>query len=114
MSSQSSGSNNHTNGNEDEPFYTYGSSLYRWIDRSCDYPFRHDFRDDQSCNRSFHQDFLPPTHLYEFHFMIDYMSKYSHDYYVPNLSLLYCMIKHRGRYLDEMMNIWLHWLYDFT
>jgi hypothetical protein len=46
--------------------------------------------------------------------MIDYMSKYAHDYYVPNLSLLYCMIKHKGRYLDEMMNIWLHWLYDFT
>jgi hypothetical protein len=73
-----------------------------------------DFQDDQNCGFSFQQDFLPPTHLHEFHFMIDYMSIYAHDYYVLNLSLLYCMIKHRGRYLDEMMNIWLHWLYDFT
>jgi hypothetical protein len=58
-------------------------------------------------------DFLPPTHLHEFHFMIDYMFIYAHDYYVLDLSLLYYIIKHRGRYLDDMIN-WLHWLYDFT
>jgi hypothetical protein len=104
----------HANGDEDEPSSTYGSPLQRWIDRACGYPFRQDFWDDQNCGYSFQQDFLPPTHLHEFHFMIDYMSIYAHDYYVLNLSLLYCMIKHRGRYLDEMMNRWLHWLYDFT
>jgi hypothetical protein len=58
-------------------------------------------------------DFLPPTHIHEFHFMIDYMFIYAHDYYVLHLSLLYHIIKHRGIYLDEMIN-WLHWLYDFT
>jgi hypothetical protein len=46
--------------------------------------------------------------------MMDYMSTYDHDYYILYLSLLFHMIKHRGRYLDEMMNMWLHWLYDFT
>jgi hypothetical protein len=46
--------------------------------------------------------------------MIDYMSIYAHDYYVLDLSLLYCMIKHMGRYLDEKVNRWLHWLYDFS
>jgi hypothetical protein len=57
--------------------------------------------------------FLPPISMsfISFH---DYISMYAHDYYVLNLSLLYCMLKHRGRYLDEMMNIWFHWLYDFT
>jgi hypothetical protein len=44
----------------------------------------------------------------------DYMYIYSHDYYVLKLSFLYCMIKNMGRYLDEMMKKWLHWLYDFT
>ena len=56
---------------------------------------------------------LPPTHLHEFHFTVDYMYFDSHDYYVLNLFLLYDIIKHRGRYHDEMIS-WLHWLYDFT
>ena len=38
----------------------------------------------------------------------DYMSIYAHDYYVLDLSLLFHMIKHKVRYLDEMMNRWLH------
>jgi hypothetical protein len=59
------------------------------------------------------KDFLPPTHLHEFYFMIDYMCFYTHDYYVLDLSLLYYMIKHMGRYFDEMIK-WFHWLYDFT
>jgi hypothetical protein len=45
--------------------------------------------------------------------MIGCMLIYAHDYFVLDLSLLYYMIKHRGRYLDEMSR-WLHWLYDFT
>jgi hypothetical protein len=69
--------------------------------------------DDQVDGFSFQQDFLPPTHLHEFHFMIDYISIYAHDHYVLDLSLLFYIIKHRGRYFDEMIN-WLHWLYDFT
>jgi hypothetical protein len=43
--------------------------------------------------------------------MVDYMSIYAHDYYVLDLSLLFHMIKHRGRYLDEQMValvVWLH------
>jgi hypothetical protein len=95
---------------EDEPSSTYSSPLQRWIDQSCGYTFR---QDDQADGFSFQQDFLPPTHLHEFYFMIDYMCVYTHDYYVLDLSLLYYMIKHRGRYFDEMIK-WLHWLYDFT
>jgi hypothetical protein len=49
---------------------------------------------------SFQQDFLPPTHLHEFHFTIDYISIYAHDHYVLDLSLLFYIIKHRGRYFD--------------
>jgi hypothetical protein len=40
--------------------------------------------------------------------MIDYMFIYARDYYVLNLSSVYYMIKHRGIFLDEMMNMWLH------
>jgi hypothetical protein len=84
---------------EDEPSSICGSPIQRWIDQACGYSFQHDF--------------LPPTHLHEFLSMIDHMLIYAHDYYVLDLSLLYYMIKHRGRYLDEMIS-WLHWLYDFT
>jgi hypothetical protein len=86
MSLHSSGSNDHANGDENEPSSTYGSHLQRWIDRPYGYPFEQDFGDDQDCGYSFQQDFLPPTHLHWFHFMIDYMSIYAHDYYVLNLS----------------------------
>jgi hypothetical protein len=99
--------------NEDEPSSTYGSPLQRWIDQACGYHFQAGFPWMIRVGFSFQQDFLPPTHLHEFHFMIDYMSIYAHDYYVLDLSLLFYMIKHRGRYFDEMIN-WLHWLYDFT
>ena len=114
MSSQSSRSGHHVNGDEYDPSSTYDNPLQRWIDQACGCPFRKDLRDDQNCGCSFQQDFLPPTHLHEFHFMIDYMSIYAHDYYVLNLSLFYYINKHRGRYLDEMMNRWLHWFYYFT
>jgi hypothetical protein len=57
---------------------------------------------------SFQHNFLPLTRLHEFHYMIDYMFIYAHDYYVLNLYFLYYMINHRGIYLDEMMNTWLH------
>jgi hypothetical protein len=77
----------------DEPSSTWDSPIQRWI--------------DQECGCSFQQDFLPPTHLHQFHLMIDYMSIYAHDHYVIELSLLYSMTKNRGRYLDEMIN----WLY---
>jgi hypothetical protein len=56
---------------------------------------------------------LPPISM-SFISMIDYMLIYTHDYYVLNLSLLYFIIKHRGKHFDEMMSRWLHWLYDFT
>jgi hypothetical protein len=110
ISSQSSTSSESLCIDEDEPSSTYSSPLQRWIDQSCGYTFR---QDDRADGFSFQQDFLPPTHLHEFYFMIDYMCVYTHDYYVLDLSLLYYMIKHRGRYFDEMIK-WLHWLYDFT
>jgi hypothetical protein len=99
MSSQSSGSENHANGDEYDPSSTYDSLIHIWI--------------NQACGFSFQQDFLPPTHLHEFHFMIDCISIYAHDHYVLEFSLLYYMNKHRGGYLDKMIN-WLHWLYNFT
>jgi hypothetical protein len=102
--SRSSGSSDHTNGDEDEPSSTYGIPLQRWIDQDCGYTFR---QHDQDDDFSFQQDFLPPTHLSSFHFMIDYISIYDHDHYVLDLSLLFYIIKHRGRYFDEMIN-WLH------
>jgi hypothetical protein len=114
ISSYPSRSNNLANRDEDEPSFKYGTPLQRWIDQPCGYPFKQDIQDDRNFGYSFQQDFLPPNNLHEFHFMIDYMSIYAHDYYLLNLSLLYYRIKHRGRYLDEVMNMWLHWLYDFT
>jgi hypothetical protein len=41
------------------------------------------------------------------------MSIYAHDFYVLDLSLLFHMIKHRGKYLCLTIR-WLDWLYDFT
>ena len=113
MSSQSSGRNNHANWDEDKPSFTYGMPLQRWIDWSCGYPFRKDFRNDHNCDCSFQQDFLPPTHLHEFYFMIDYMFICAHDYYVLELYFVFHMIKHRGKCFHPMIR-WLHWFYDFT
>jgi hypothetical protein len=112
-SSQSSGSSDGVDEDEDEPSSTYASPLQRWIDRACGYTCRREFQDDRDCGFSFQQDFLPPTHLHEFYFMIDYMSICAHDHYVPDLSLLFHMIKHMGGCLHQMIR-WLHWLYDFT
>jgi hypothetical protein len=108
--SHPSGSNDFLGEDEYESSSTYGIPLQRWIDQACGYTFR---QDDQADGFSLQHDFLPPTHLHELHFMIDYMPIHAHDHYVLDLSLLYYMIKHRGRYLDEMIR-WLHWLYDFT
>jgi hypothetical protein len=76
-----------------------GSPIQRWIDQACGYPFQHDF--------------VPPSHLHELHFMIDYIFIYAYDHVVLNLSLIWFIIKHRGRKFDEMLR-WLHWFYDFT
>jgi hypothetical protein len=91
---------------EDESLSIHGIPIHKWIDRACGYSFRKDLWDDQACGFSFQQDFLPPTHLHEFHFMIEYMSIYAHDYYMLELSLLYYIIKHKGRYIDDMIS-WL-------
>jgi hypothetical protein len=119
VSSQHLGSDEILSEVEDEILSIHAIPLKIWIDRACGHPsriylFKQDLWDDQTCGYSFQQDFLPPTHLHEFHYMIDYMSIYAHDYYILNLYLLYYVVKHRGRYLDEMMNGWLHPLYDFT
>jgi hypothetical protein len=84
---------------EDESFPISDSPIQRWMNQSYGY--------------SFQQNCLPPTHLYELLSMIDHMLIYVHDYYVLDLSLLYYIIKHRGKYLDEMIS-WLQWLYNFT
>jgi hypothetical protein len=112
-SSQSSGSNDCVNEDEDEPSITYVSPLQRWIDQASGYACRLEFQGDRDCCFSFQHDFLPPTHLHEFYFMIDYMFIYVHDYYALDLSLLFQMIKHREKCLRPMIR-WLHWLYDFT
>jgi hypothetical protein len=66
--------------NEDEPLSIYSSPLHIWVDQACGYHFRRDFLDDQACSFSFQDDLLPPTHLHQFIFMIDYMSIHVHDY----------------------------------
>jgi hypothetical protein len=75
-----------------EPSFVYNSPIHRWIDHACGY--------------SFHRDCLPPTHLHEFLFVIDYMCIYAHDYFMLDLSLLYYMTEHRWRYLDEILSRW--------
>ena len=66
----------------DETSSTYDSLIQIWIDHA------------YAC--SFQHGFLPPTHLHDFHFMIDYMPIYARDHYFLDLSLLYYMIKHKG------------------
>jgi hypothetical protein len=48
ISSQSSGSNDHVQEDEDEPSSTYSIPLQRWIDQACGYHFRQDSLHDQS------------------------------------------------------------------
>jgi len=83
-----------------EPYSTYDRPIQLWVDQACGYHFRHDSLDYHDCNYSFYKDFLPLTDLHEFYFMMDYMSIYDHYYYVLDLSLLFHMINHRGRYFD--------------
>jgi hypothetical protein len=59
-----------------------GSPFQIWIDRACGYTFRQDYRDDQAGGFSFQQDFLPPTHLHEFHFMTDYVFIYCYPHFL--------------------------------
>jgi hypothetical protein len=68
--SQSSRSTDLVSEEEDKLSYTYGIPLHRWIDHVCGYTFRWD---DWAVGFSLHQDFLSPTHLHEFLFMIDYI-----------------------------------------
>jgi hypothetical protein len=100
ISSQYSTSSGILSNDEYKPSFICGIPIQRWIDQACGY--------------SFQQNFLPPTHLHELFSIIDCMFIYAHDYFVLELSLLYYMIKNRGRYLDEMLSRWLHWFYDFT
>jgi hypothetical protein len=108
--SHPSGSSDNLSEDEYELSSMYNIPLQRWIDQYFGYTFR---KDDWADGFSFQQDFLPPTHLHEFYFMIYYMCVHTHDYYVLDLSLLYYMTKHKGRHFDEMIK-WFHWLYDFT
>jgi len=71
----------------------YNSHIHKWI--------------NQACGCSFQHDFFPPTHLHEFHFIVNHMSFYAHDHYVLNVFLLHYMINHRGRNFDETIS-WLH------
>jgi hypothetical protein len=96
--------------NEDESLSIYDIPLRRWIDHAYGYTL---MQDDQDDGFYFQLDFLPPTHLHEFHFTIDYISIYAHDNFVLDLYFLFHIIKHKGRYYDEMINQ-LHWLYEFT
>jgi hypothetical protein len=96
ISSQSSISSRSLCADEDEPSSTYGSPLQRWIDQACGYTFR---QHDQADGFSFQQDFLPPTHLHSFHFMIDYI--YSLEYYAcyPHflgITRISCLEAHRA------------------
>jgi hypothetical protein len=108
--SHPSGSNDLLSEDEDEPS---SIPLQRWINQACGYACKQELQDDRDYGFSFQQDFLPPTHLHEFYFMTDYMSFYAHDFYVLDLSLLFHMIKHKGKYLRSMIR-WLLWLYHFT
>jgi hypothetical protein len=61
------------------------------------------------------QDFIPPTRLHESDFEIsdDMIYILTHDIFVLDLSLLWFMIKHKGRYRGTLLD-WLHWLFDYT
>jgi hypothetical protein len=95
ISSQYLGSNDHNNGDEDDPSSTYGIPLRILIDHAYGYTFR---QHDQADGLSFQHDFHPPTHIHSFHFTIDCISIYSHDHIVLDLSLLFYIIKQRGTY----------------
>jgi hypothetical protein len=84
---------------EYEPLSIYGIPLQIWISKACVYTFK---RDDQADGFSLQQDFLPPTHIHEFYFVIDYISIYAR--FVLELPLLFHMIKHRGICFDGMID----------
>jgi hypothetical protein len=102
--SHPSGRNDFVSEDEYESSSTYGIPLQKWIDEAFGYTFK---QDDQVDGFSFQQDFLPPTHIHEFHFMTDYMCIYNQDYYVFELYFLYYMINHMGKYFDETIS-WFH------
>jgi hypothetical protein len=60
-------------------------------------------------------DFVPPSLLHELYFMIsdDIVHSLTHVICVLNLSLLWFMMKHRGRYCETLL-AWFHWLFDYT
>jgi hypothetical protein len=83
---------------EYSPFH---DSFERWTKHSCGYVTWHDF--------------FPPSCVHELDFMINYdiLHALTHAIFVPDLSLLWFMIKHRGRCYDTMLE-WFHWLHDYT
>jgi hypothetical protein len=59
--------------------------------------------------------FFPPTRLHELDLTIsnDTIHFLTHVIFVLNLSLLWFMMKHRGRYCETLLG-WFHWLFDYT
>jgi hypothetical protein len=59
--------------------------------------------------------FVPPTRLHELDLTIsnDTIHFLTHVIFVLNLSLLWFMMKHRGRYWETLLG-WFHWLFDYT
>jgi hypothetical protein len=74
-------------------------------------PFLH--RIEYFSHRWTWQDFIPPTRLYELDFEIpdDVIYVLTHDIFVLDLSLVWFMMKHKGRYQGVLLD-WLHWLFD--
>jgi hypothetical protein len=70
---------------------------------------------DQACEDSSFHDFVPPSHLHELNSMIEcgvvFLS--GHDHFLLDLSLIWLIIKHKGRHFDKILG-WICWLYDFT
>jgi hypothetical protein len=61
------------------------------------------------------QDFVPLTRLHDLDsdFFDDMIYILTHDIFVPDLSLFWFMMKHKGRYQGTLLD-WLHWLFDYT
>jgi hypothetical protein len=59
--------------------------------------------------------FFPPTRLHELDLTIpnDAIHFLTHVIFMLNLSLLWFMMKHRGRYCETLLG-WFHWLFDYT
>jgi hypothetical protein len=86
---------------EDLPSSDFIGLVLGWIGKGCgDTPLH---------------DFVPPSHLYELDFMIGcaIMTALTHDLFGIDLSLCWCVMKHKGRCSGTMLG-WLYWLYDYT